>query len=152
MLAEPWHRLGGAVHRHLGAFLGADRIADGIVVPPPGTPAPFAADLAAGGLALRAAFPDLVRQVVSIERTSERGFAIRIACAGTHDGPFFGFVRPTHRRVRFEELHHVRIDGGRIVEDRLELDLRAIVRQISRDGSARGGAAPRRGSRSPSTP
>ena len=150
-LAEPWHRLGGAVRRHLDAFLGAERIGAGIVVPPPEAPAPFAADLAGGGLALRVAFPDLVRTVIAIERAGERAFTIRIACAGTHDGAFFDVVKPTHRRVRFEELHHVRVEGDRIVEDRLELDLRAIVRQLSRAGSAPAGSARRRGSRSPST-
>jgi hypothetical protein len=120
-------------------------------VPPPETPAPFAADLACGGGARRAAFPDLVRRVVSIERTGDRRVAIRVACTGTHAGAFFGFVKPTHRAVRFDEVHDVRVDGGRIIEDRLELDLRAIVRQISRGGSAPEARGRRPGSRSRST-
>jgi hypothetical protein len=81
-------------------------------------------DLETGGARLRAAFPGLARRVTAIERASG-AIEIRVACEGAHDGEFYGFLRASGRRVRFDERHVV--SGAR---HRIAIDLRAIVRQM----------------------
>jgi predicted ester cyclase len=128
-LAGSWRRLAEPVRAHVGSYLGDRPVADGVVVAPREAPATFAEDLARGAPTLHAAFPDLVRRVTSIDDEG-RHVTIRVACEGTHDGAFFGFMMPTGRAVRFEEIHHLRVERDALIEDRLEIDLRAIIRQL----------------------
>lgn len=139
-LAGPWRQLAGAVRCHVGAFLGDRPVAAGVVVAPTDAPASFAEDLVRGAPTLHAAFPDLVRRVVAIDIDGRR-VTVRVACEGTHDGAFFGFMMPTGRAVQFEEIHHLRVEHDELVEDRLELDLRAIIRQLGTSTSTSTGAA-----------
>lgn len=148
-VAAAWRQLAAAVRGHVAGFL-ADA-PDAPVVPvapvapvvPPAPPAPrakilaprdapaaFAADLERGGPALRAAFPALRRRVAAIALHADR-VVITIACEATHDGTFFGFMRPTRRAVQFTETHAMRVDGDRVVDDALAIDLRAIIRQLA---------------------
>jgi predicted ester cyclase len=133
-LAGPWRRLADSVRCHVGSYLGDTPVADGVVVAPREAPATFAEDLARGAPGLHAAFPDLVRRVTAIDDDGGRRVTIRVACEGTHDGAFFGFMMPTGRAVQFEEIHHLRVEREQLVEDRLELDLRAIIRQLGAAG------------------
>jgi predicted ester cyclase len=132
-LAGPWRQLAASVRCHVGAFLGDRPVAEGVVVAPREAPASFADDLVRGAPTLHAAFPDLTRRVVAIDVDGRR-VTIRVACEGTHDGAFFGFMMPTGRAVRFEAVHHLRVERDELIEDQLEIDLRAIIRQL---GTAR---------------
>ena len=93
------------------------------------SPPTFVDDLAAGGLGLRAAFPRLARRIVGIDAGDR--VVVRVACDGTHDGDFYGFLIATGRRVRFDERHELLVRGGELAAHRVEIDLRAIVRQLS---------------------
>lgn len=138
-LAARWDALAPAIRRHLAGFL-----ADPAVVVPPrvrveaaaaaGVPAAFLDDVAAGGAALRAAFPDLTRTLAALDAPGAGAGAtlgVRIACEGTHDAPFHGFMLPTRRRVRFDELHLITLDAtGAPACDRVAIDLRGIVRRL----------------------
>lgn len=135
LLRGRWSELAPALREHLAAFLAPEaevvtriEVAESVSE---GVPASFTADLAGGGALLRAAFPDLERRLVSIEVAAgaEGAVAVRVACEGTHAGAFFGFMLPTRRRVRFEELHELAVRGG-AVSDRVTIDVRAIVRQL----------------------
>lgn len=129
-----WQALPEAARRHVEAFLGPRRRrASGSAVAVAGAeadplPAVFGDDLARGGARLRAAFPDLQRRLVVLAADP---LVLEIECAGTHRGAFYDILAATHRRVRFVERHTLRVDHQRLVEDVLELDLRAIVRQLS---------------------
>ncbi len=125
-----WSELAPELQRHLAAFLAPDAAAQARieVTEREGVPASFAEDLAGGGPLLRAAFPDLVRELVAIE-VAPGTVSVRVACEGTHAGAFFGFMLPTRRRVRFEEVHELAVRGG-AVSDRVTIDVRAIVRQL----------------------
>ena len=80
-----------------------------------------------------AAFPDLE---LDIRRAWTGGDGRVIAdsvARGTHRGLFeFGNLSllPTGRRVRIEFQHEMHIQDGRIVEVRLELDTRELLRQM----------------------
>ena len=87
-------------------------------------PSTFIEDLISGGPRLRAAFPGLVRRLAWVDVSS-----ICIECEGVHDGAFFDFMLPTRRRVRFDEIHEIALHGG-VVEDRVSIDFRSIIRQL----------------------
>ncbi|MGE0548141.1 MAG: ester cyclase [Kofleriaceae bacterium] len=125
-----WQRLAAVVRDHLGAFLAGRPVNDKVVVVSRETPSTFADDLAVGAPQLHAAFPDLVRRVTAIDDSGKR-VTVRLSCQGTHDGAFFGFMMPTGRAVRFEEVHHIVVECDQLIEDRLELDLRTIIRQLA---------------------
>jgi predicted ester cyclase len=129
-LAPAWNALPAAARDHLAGFLADPPAARAHVIAPPGAPASFADDLARGGPALRAAFPALVRQIAAIARDGDR-VTIRIDHAGTHTGAFYDLVLPTGRAVSFTVGHDLRLDGDRVVDDRLTIDLGAIVRQLA---------------------
>jgi hypothetical protein len=129
---DTWRRLDDSVRDHVHAFLGTTSIASNVIVPAAtDLPPEIAVDLAQGGVALRAAFPELVRRVVAIAASNPRRVTIRVTCEGRHCGILFGLVKPTRRIVRFDAVHCLTCDGDRIVEDHLEIDLRAIVRQLA---------------------
>lgn len=76
----------------------------------------------------RAAFPDLR---VRIEDQLAEGdqVATRWVFTGRHDGEFFG-IAPTGRQVRVTGVSIERLAGGRIVEDRMEMDALGLMRQL----------------------
>lgn len=137
-LAGRWSELPPAVQRYLGTYLTAagprpfepgDRPSSVEVTGPAPLPTNFAEDLAIGAPRMRSAFPALARR---LDAVSGQGgtISVRIACEGTHDGAFFGYMLPTRRRVRFYEVHNLVVDGDRIVADQVAIDVRAIVRQL----------------------
>lgn len=129
-LGPRWRELDPRVHAYLQEFL---------TFAPPGplpeqvaaidAAVPFHDDLIGGGVRLRAAFPGLARRVIAIERADR--LVIRIACEGTQDGPFFGFMLATGRHVRFEEVHCMNVCNGRVVVDQVTIDMRLIIRQLA---------------------
>lgn len=129
-LTTAWSGLPAAARDHLAGFLADPAVARADVIAPPGAPASFAEDLARGGPALRAAFPALARHVAAIARAGDR-VSIRIDHAGAHTGAFYDLVLPTGRAVTFPVVHDLRLDGDRVVDDRLTIDLGAIVRQLA---------------------
>jgi hypothetical protein len=92
-------------------------------------PAVFAVDLARGGPAFRAAFPDLVRRVVSVSRAGDRT-TVRTTCEGRHDAPFFRLFSATRRHVRFDVTHRLVTRDGR-VDHRVVIDVRSLVVQLA---------------------
>ncbi len=139
-----WNELPPRVHAYLRGFLTLasggeqpDHVAAADLAVPPS----FHNDLIGGAPRLRAAFPGLAREVIGIEGGDH--LVVRIACTGTHDGPFFGFMVATGRRVRFEELHVLRVRNGRVVEDEIAIDMRLIIRQLAAEseGSPRAARA-----------
>jgi predicted ester cyclase len=131
-LIARWYELAPPLRSHLSQFLGSDGAPEGriAVTPDKAVPASFVDDLAAGGARLRAAFPDLSRRLATIEDREGRALSIRIECEGTHNGAFFGFMLPTRRRVRFDEVHEVALSEEG-VDDLVSIDIRAIVRQLA---------------------
>jgi steroid delta-isomerase-like uncharacterized protein len=76
----------------------------------------------------RAAFPDLR---LSVEDQVAEGdkVATRWIFTGRHDGDFFG-IPPTGKQVEVTGISIERVAGGRIVEDRMELDALGLMRQL----------------------
>ena len=119
-LSDRWVALAREVRERVEAFL--TRATD-VAIAADDLPPAFVRDLEGGGTRLRAAFPRLARRVTAIE-DARGAIEIRVACEGDHDGDFYGFLRPSGRRVRFAERHVI---AG---EHRIAIDLRAIVRQM----------------------
>lgn len=81
----------------------------------------------------RRAVPTAIARLRSITGDGMRS----IACAGTHDGLFFDFMLATGRHVFFEEVHILRVRGGRVVEDHVAIDMRAIIRKLAMEPLSR---------------
>jgi hypothetical protein len=131
-LGPRWRELDPRVHEYLRGFLtvaAPGTLPEHVAAMDLAVPPSFHNDLIGGGARLRAAFPGLAREVVAIDDGDQ--LVIRIACEGTHDGPFFGFMLATGRHVRFEERHFMRIRNGRVVEDQVAIDMRLIIRQLA---------------------
>jgi len=128
-LRSRWTRLDPRVHAYLRGYLAPVPEAQPHRVAPVDAAAPFHEDLVRGGPLLRAAFPDLVREVVAIEGTDR--IVVRIACDGIHAGPFFGFMRATGRHARFTETHVMELRDGRGLVDQVTIDIRSIIRQLA---------------------
>ena len=92
-------------------------------------PSTFAADLVAGRPHLRLAFPTLERTLVAVGRGPRA--TVRFACTGTHDGVWFDCVKPTHRRVWFDESHTLVTDPDGTVTDVVHIEYGEIVRQLA---------------------
>lgn len=131
-LESRWRALDSRVHAYLSRFLSftaPGELPDEIATIDTAVPPTFHADLIGGGPLLRAAFPGLVRAVVAIDGGDH--LVVRIACEGVQDGPFFGFMLATGRRVRFEEVHCMTIQKGKVVVDNVTIDMRLIIRQLA---------------------
>jgi predicted ester cyclase len=96
---------------------------------------PFGVDGGAEGLeaivlAVRAGFPDLT---YTVEREIVEGdWVAQVAWAeGTHAGPIHG-VPATGRRVRWRQVHVVRMEDGRIAEHWAVSDTASVWEQIGR--------------------
>ena len=85
-------------------------------------------DVAAVATCLATAFSQLVRRITAI--VMDGSITIRVACEGVHDGMWGDIIRPTRRRVTFEEQHEIVAVDGRVVSDQIALDLPAIVSQL----------------------
>lgn len=89
------------------------------------------------GRGLRGAFPDLEMEV--LEQVAEDGrVATRVRFSGTHDG-VFDATPPTGVRVSFEGLLLDRIEDGRVVESRQQLDMLGLSRRVRGAAAGRGG-------------
>lgn len=89
------------------------------------------------GRGLHGAFPDLTLEV--LEQVAEDGrVATRVRFSGTHEG-VFDATPPTGARVSFEGLLLDRIEDGRVVESRQQLDLLGLSRRVKDTAAGRGG-------------
>ena len=77
---------------------------------------------------LSIAFPRLVRRVTAVVLGGP--IAVRLECDGLHEGMWRGIICPTRRRATFEEQHEIVAKHGRIVSDRITLDLHAMLTQL----------------------
>jgi SnoaL-like polyketide cyclase len=146
-----WRLLPHCVRWHVGAFPGVSASALTYGTPrfveslaPSATP-PAESDIAETAARLTTAFPRLVRRVTAVA-TSAR-FTVRLECEGVHEG-MWGVIYPTLRRVAFDEAHEIVALGGRIVSDRITIDVPSILGQlcgsdIDPDETARMGRARR---------
>jgi hypothetical protein len=134
-LSTEWQGLGPTIRRRVEALLDgtSTRGREGAYIVAVPLPKHFALDLARGGSRFRAAFPTLGRRVIGIDEAGDL-VSIRVACEGCHAGPFFGLVAPTQRLVRFHVLHCLAVATGRVVEHRIDLDVRAILSQLTTRG------------------
>ncbi|NJB93201.1 ester cyclase [Xanthomonas arboricola] len=74
------------------------------------------------------AFPDLVWTVNQMVADGDT-VAIRYTMTGTHRGTFAG-VAATGRPVTAQSMAFYRLKNGKIVEERAQLDLLAVLQQI----------------------
>lgn len=110
-----WRQLPHCVRWHIGAF-------------------PLAAaegEAAEVSARLAIAFPQMLRRVTAV--AFDGLITIHLACEGVHEGMWGKIIRPTGRRVTFEEHHEILAVDGRVVTDRIALDLPAIVLQLCAD-------------------
>ena len=130
-LASRWGALAPSIRDHVSTFLAPDARARGrmATIRNDLVREPFREDLSRGAPLLRAAFPHLERRLAVI--AAGPALTIRIHCEGSHEGVFYGLLLPTCRRVRFDEVHELTLDGVRITEDRLAIDFPAIIRDLS---------------------
>jgi hypothetical protein len=133
-----WRLLPHCVRWHLGAFPGisssaqphyTSRFAQSLIQP--GTTGPRDA-VAEAAARLSTAFPQLVRRVVAVAMGGP--ITVRIECEGRHDGMWGTIIQPTRRRVSFEEQHEIVALDGRMVSDRITLDVEHILNQLSGGG------------------
>jgi steroid delta-isomerase-like uncharacterized protein len=74
------------------------------------------------------AFPDLKWTVEDIRAEGDT-VAVRYSMTGTHRGPFAG-VEATGQAIRSESMTFYRLSRGKIVEERAQLDLLGMLRQM----------------------
>ncbi|MFH9002055.1 ester cyclase [Streptomyces afghaniensis] len=74
------------------------------------------------------AFPDL-KWTVQDMRAEGDTVAVRYTMTGTHEGPFAG-VEATGKAIRSESMAFYRLSHGKIVEERAQLDMLGILRQM----------------------
>jgi steroid delta-isomerase-like uncharacterized protein len=78
--------------------------------------------------AFRAAFPDWRDTVDDMVAEGDQ-VVIRLAGSGTHQGEFMG-IPATGKRVTIGGMAIYRLRGGRIVEDRVQLDMLGMLQQL----------------------
>jgi steroid delta-isomerase-like uncharacterized protein len=84
------------------------------------------------------AFPDLQLRILATRSSDDRTIVTRSIAQGTHQGPLrLGDVAvpATGRRVLVEFKHVLEVQDGRITGVSLQLDVKALVRQLT-DGAA----------------
>jgi hypothetical protein len=87
--------------------------------------------LAVAAARLSTAFPRLLRRVTGV--VVGRTVTVRLECEGLHEGMWGEIICPTRRRVTFDEQHEMVAVDGRVVADRVTLDLPGIVQQLCGD-------------------
>lgn len=86
---------------------------------------------------LHGAFPDLELEI--LEQIAEDGrVATRVRFSGTHEG-VFDATPPTGARVSFEGLLLDRIEDGRVIDSRQQLDMLGLARRVRGAATAGGG-------------
>ena len=93
---------------------------------PGAAPGPEA--LAQAARLYRAAFPDGLFAIEEMLADGDR-VAMRNTFTGTHRSVFMG-VSPTGRRVTQEQIHIVRVVGGKVAEHRAVRDDLTLLRQL----------------------
>ena len=81
---------------------------------------------------LQTAFPDLHHAVEDTLVDGDK-VVVRSMVTGTHRGPLAMArvaLEPTGKSVRYEQIHVMRVAGGKIVESWMELDTIAMLRQL----------------------
>jgi predicted ester cyclase len=109
---------------------------------PPGVPADRRGLEMVGGM-MRAAFPNWVDTEDELQADGDR-VTVRFTGRGTHQGAFMG-VPPTGRSVVVSGRATYRVVDGRITEDRLEVDMADVMRQLGVDASGDRAPAPGEG-------
>jgi steroid delta-isomerase-like uncharacterized protein len=104
---------------------------------PPGVP-PDRGGLEMITAMMRTAFPDWVDTEDELLADGDR-VTVRFTGRGTHQGTFMG-VPPTGRAVAVSGRATYRVVDGRINEDRLEVDMADVMRQLGID--VQGNTAP----------
>jgi steroid delta-isomerase-like uncharacterized protein len=74
------------------------------------------------------AFPDL-KWTVEDMRAEGDTVAVRYSMTGTHKGPFAG-VEATGKAIRSESMTFYRLSHGKIIEERAQLDMLGLLRQM----------------------
>ncbi len=77
---------------------------------------------------LRAAFPDLHQSIEDVIAEGDK-VVVRTTCTGTHVGDFMG-APPTGRTFVHEQIHILRLEGGRIAEHWAQVDNVGMMRQL----------------------
>ncbi len=81
---------------------------------------------------LRAAFPDLRHAIEDVVVDGDKA-VVRTTVTGTHQGALAMArlpLAPTGKAVRYEQIHIVRVAGGKIVETWMAFDTLALFRQL----------------------
>jgi steroid delta-isomerase-like uncharacterized protein len=103
--------------------------APGFLVHVPGAPGPLDSDgWIAFAFGFAQAFPDLHLTIEDIFATDDR-VAARATFRGTHQGDFQG-VPATGKQVRFTAIELNRMEGGKVAEHWVELDLLGLLQQL----------------------
>lgn len=77
---------------------------------------------------LRAAFPDLHQSIEDVIAEGDK-VVLRTNCTGTHVGDFMG-TSPTGQPFAQEQIHILRLEGGRIAEHWAQVDNVGMMRQL----------------------
>ncbi len=121
---QVWSR--GQVDR-VGDFLADDFISHNTLKVSITSPA----DYAAGVVAYRLSFPDLVSTVHDVLAEGDR-VAVRGTDRGTHRGPFMG-REPTGRTVEIGWIEIFRMEDGKAAEGWVEADFGDLLAQLDAD-------------------
>lgn len=96
----------------------------------PAGQAPDRAGFKEGIRQLYAAFPDFHAEIDDLVLDPETGkAAIRWSASGTHRGAFLD-IAPTGRRIQFQGIEIIRLEGGRIAERWGEWDGLSLLAQL----------------------
>jgi hypothetical protein len=127
-----WRLLPQCVRWLVGAFPGVSASASDkppftqSLIQPAMPSAPM--DITETATRLTMAFPRLLRRVMEV--TGSGSFVVRLECQGWHEGMWGDIIYPTWRRISFEESHEIVALDGRLVSDRITLDVPGILAQL----------------------
>jgi hypothetical protein len=126
-----WRLLPHRVRWLVGAFPGISASGDKLpftqsLIQPATPSGPI--DITETATRLSIAFPRLLRRVMDV--TGSGSFVVRLECEGWHEGMWGDIIYPTWRRISFEERHEIVALDGRLVSDRITLDVPGILAQL----------------------
>lgn len=78
--------------------------------------------------ALQSAFPDLVAQTDTLVAEGD-AVVVRLNLTGTQNGQLM-HLAPSGRSASWPVIHMMRVNGGRIVEDRVMFDVMTVLGQL----------------------
>jgi predicted ester cyclase len=131
---EAWRCLPPAVRWYVGPFFGGGRPMDDYWTPGfaglllPQSTAISRGDVEELARRVSTAFPRLRRRVVEVVVGQE--ITVRLRCEGRHEGMWHGILCPTGRLVAFDEQHEVTTSRGRLLSDRMTIDLSRVLFQL----------------------